>query len=276
MKITTVLLPEKDMSNAELALSVSKAKTFEDCKAKYKFCYMDKLPRIERDFHIFGTFLHEVLEVFHKKMLEDSSQDYSVVLDDSFKATKENYSDKMTPEQFVDALEIKNEYKTILQEEGMPNIVAVEKPFYININNKVLLNGYIDRIQMDEDGVLHVADYKTTKDKKYLKDFFQLITYSYALCLEDDSIKRIRASFILLRHSFEYLTQEYTRDEVISIAEKFLQYANDIEQEKLWRANPQFLCKYCDYIDHCKPGQEYLIKRGQLVRKKNPPGIKKW
>src|SRR5690606_9565827 len=280
MNITASLLPERDMSNGDITLSVSKSKTFDDCKAKFKFCYIDKLPRTDRDFHIFGKYLHQVLENFHRDLLNNPSraEDWKLALSDARDAAYEEYNDQMTGLQYKEAQSIVDEYEQILEEEGLPNVLEVEKPFYININNTVLLNGFIDRIQIDPDGLIHVADYKTTKDPKYLKDFFQLITYCYALCLEDESIKKIRASFILLRHSFDYITQEYTRDEIMSVAEKFLRYASQIGEEKLWRPNPQFLCMYCDYLDHCKEGKNFLIKKGKLKQKAVKPvvGVRKW
>ena len=278
MFITASVLSFKDESDTDISLSVSKTKTFEDCKAKFKFCYIDKLPRVERDFHIFGKYLHQVLENFHKILIETPSRrdDWRPVMDEAWEAAYKEYDEQMTGLQYKEAREIIEEYKALLDEEGLPNVIAVEKPFYINLNNKVLLNGYIDRIQRDPDGLIHVGDYKTTKDPKYLKDFFQVMTYCYALCLEDESIARIRASFILLRHNFDYLTQEFTREEVISVAEKFLKVASNIEEEKLWRPNPQFLCKYCDYLDHCKSGKDYLIKKGVLEKKKPMVGIRKW
>jgi ATP-dependent helicase/DNAse subunit B len=278
MLVTACLLSFKDESNTDLSLSVSKTKTFEDCKAKFKFCYIDKLPRIERDFHIFGKYLHQVLENFHRALIEDPSkrEDWLPVMDAAWESAYAEYENQMTGLQYKEAREIVEEYKAILKEEGLPNVLDVEKPFYINLNNKVLLNGFIDRVQLDPDGLLHVADYKTTKNPKYLRDFFQVMTYCYALCLENESIKRIRASFILLRHNFDYLTQEFTREEVISVGEKFMKAASNIEEEKLWRPNPQFLCKYCDYLDHCKSGKDYLTKKGVLEKKKPMVGIRKW
>ena len=279
MLIIANLLSFKDQSNTDLSLSVSKTKTFEDCKAKFKFCYIEKLPRIEQDFHIFGKYLHKVLENFHSILIETPLRkgEWSKVLDEAWEIAYIEYESQMTGLQYKEAREIIDEYKKILEEEGLPNIIAVEKPFYINLNNKVLLNGFIDRVQIDPDGMVHVADYKTTKDKKYLKDFFQVMTYCYALCLEDPSIKRFRASFILLRHNFDYLTQEFTREEVINVAEKFMTAASNIEEEKLWRPNPQFLCKYCDYIDHCKAGRDFIKKKTRGTPKSKPMvGIRKW
>ena len=60
-----ILLDSRPEKNKEiLNLSVSKLKTFEDCKTKFKFSYIDKLPKKEWEFHSFGKFLHAVLEYF--------------------------------------------------------------------------------------------------------------------------------------------------------------------------------------------------------------------
>ena len=116
--------------------------------------------------------------------------------------------------------------------------------------------------------MIHVMDYKTTKDKKYLDDFFQLKTYCLALMLGDESIKKIRASFLLLRHNFDYLTEEYTREEIFSeIPKKFVESAKEILEERLFRPTPQFLCKYCDYIESCFEGKDFLMRRGILKPK---------
>jgi RecB family exonuclease len=289
MEITAQLLPNRVTDGITLTLSVSKAKTFDDCKAKYKFTYIQKLPRKDMDFHIFGKFLHYVLETFHEKLILNPtlSTDWKPVMQESWKfaltnSKKENdkviipYKDLLTKEQIIDARDIIKEYSEILEEEGLPNVINVEKEFYIALNGKILLNGFIDRIQIDSDGMLHVADYKTTKDPKYLKDFFQLKTYCYALMLNDPNIKRARASFILLRHNFDYLTEEYSRDEIMDyVGEKFVKYAYDIEDEKLFRPNPQFLCKYCDFAEHCKAGRDFLIKKG-VISQKPQIGLRKW
>jgi small GTP-binding protein len=72
---------------------------------------------------------------------------------------------KECKETFLVYLKILSEQK---KNNTLENVIACEKEFNLNIDNKVLLNGMIDRIQIDPDGVLHVGDYKTVKNKKYL------------------------------------------------------------------------------------------------------------
>lgn len=277
-KVALKVLQSKDDWVDKFTLSVSKAKTFDNCKAKYKFCYIDKLPRKDWDFHVFGKFLHSILEHFHKSVIETQSTAIESLLNDSWHHAVKEYDATLSLDQKKEAKGIMESYKRLLDDEGMPNVIAVEKSFYIAVDDVVLLNGFIDRVQIDKDNVLHVVDYKTTKDKKYLKDFFQLQTYAFALMTEDSSINRVRASFICLRHDFDVLTEEYTRADVEGIGEKFAKYASTIHEERLWRANPQFLCKYCDYQDKCNPGTEYLVKKGVIKSKPNKGFgfIKKW
>jgi putative RecB family exonuclease len=277
MKITAKVLPNKEAYEGDLTLSVSKSKTFADCKAKFKFSYIEKLPRKDWDFHIFGKFLHEVLEVFHRGIIDQPSraENWKRWLKSCWADCRVHWENQMTKSQIAEARDIIDTYEDILKEEGIPNVIGVEKAFYINLDNRVLLNGFIDRIQLDDDGMLHVADYKTTKQKKYLKDFFQLMTYAYALMVEDPELERVRASFVLLRHDFDYLTEEYRREDVMSIADKFIEYADSIGQEKLWRPTPQFLCKFCDYREQCNAGTDYLIKRG-IIDATPKVGLSKW
>ncbi len=273
-KITVLSEKPADM----FAMSVSKGKTFDQCKAKYKFSYIEKLPRKDWDFHIFGKFLHEVLENFHKGIIEKPgrAKKWRAYLSASWEDARLYWADQMTAEQFVEAKEIIDEYQRLLEEEGVPNVTAVEKVFYIDIDGKVLLNGFIDRVQIDPDEMIHVIDYKTTKDKRYLKDFFQLRTYAYALMLADPKLERVRASFSLLRHGFDMLTEEYTRKDMKEIEDAFLRYTKDIAEERLWRANPQFLCKFCDFVDHCQEGKKFLIKRGYIEDDSPGYGLTAW
>lgn len=267
MYVTAKLLDSKESSIADLPLSVSKVKTFDDCKAKYRYTYIEKLPRKEWSFHIFGSFLHLVLEEFHGM----SGEEDGTLMTKAFKKGLEEYGKKLDKGQKDEAWQILNKY--LIQKankEKHPDILGLEKGFYIDIYDDdkphVLLNGFIDKIQRDPDGVVHVADYKTTKNKKYLNDFFQLLTYSYVLMLEDPKLEKVRASFILLRHDFEFMTKEYTRDDVMVVQEKFIEYAEKIQKEKLWRPNPKFLCKFCDHLERCEEGTEYLTKRNLIKR----------
>jgi RecB family exonuclease len=258
---TYYTLKEKTKIMAEdFRVSVSKTKTFIDCAAKYKFCYVEKLPRKDWDFHIFGKFCHMVLEEFHKEYLEGCQLPYNVVMGTSYKKALKEYKDKMTPEMKKECWSIIDKYLRKISNEkntGTPaNVIGVEKRFELPVGENIILNGAIDRIQIDDDNVIHVGDYKTVKNKKYLKnDFFQLITYAYVLMSEDPSITKVRASYILLRYDFEYITTEFTKDEVMKVKDQYINYVNQMIAEKEFKPNPTALCNYCDYQNLCPEGK---------------------
>jgi RecB family exonuclease len=248
------------MSN-EFRLSVSKCKTFLDCKAKYKYTYIDKLPRKTWSFHTFGKFCHKVLEDFHNVYINGSQEPYNVIMSKAFKDAVTEYKIDMTPEMKKDCWKIIDQYLRIVttnkKNNLSSNILACEKNFELLVGGKVILNGMIDRIQLDDDNVIHVCDYKTSKNKKYLKDdFFQLLTYAYIIVSEDPEIKKVRASYILLRHNFEYLTAEFNKDEILKIADKYINYTDLIVNEKDFKPNPTRLCTYCDHVNICPEGRK--------------------
>jgi len=254
------------LNSGGIALSVSKAKLFDECKARYRFSYIEKLPKKEWDFHFFGKLLHDTLETLHKGLVIDPDQNISTLMTDCFKLSLEKFGPKLTRENKIEAQNILKNYLEMLVSKQsikkLPQIIALEKEFLVDIGHSVLLNGFIDRVEKDYDGIVHVSDYKTTKDKRYLKDFFQLLTYAFVMMLEDTSIQRVRASYILLRHNFKFMTKEYNRADVFEIQQKYLIYAEKIAEEKLWAPSPSRLCKYCDYVDNCKDGREYLRRIG--------------
>lgn len=274
MACKATVLAERPKTDLALSLSVSKVKTFKDCKAKFKFSYVEKLPRKDWEHLIFGKFLHEILESFHKQLIENSQAQLHVLMTECFKQSSANWKDKLNVAQKQEAREILGVYlKQITDAKNngtMPTILSVEKDFFIDIDGKILLNGFIDRIQMDPDGVLHVSDYKTTKNPKYLKkDYFQLLTYAYVMCLEDPKLEKVRTSYILLRHNFETIIKEYSRSEIMKVEKKFLDYADSIHAEKLYRPSPTQLCNFCDYLDICDAGQN-------LVNPTSKYGVVSW
>ena len=245
----------------DIRLSVSKTKSYLACAAQYKFTYILKIPKaeVEKDYLIFGTYLHEILETFHRYYLEGGQDSYNVVMGRSFKDAAKQYSLKLSSELRKEARSIIDSYLRAVSEKTQPwthgKVTGVEKDFSIVINDRVLLNGFIDRLQVDPDGVLHVSDYKSSKSDKYLKnDPFQLLTYAYVLCREDPTLMKVRASYIMLRDNFKWLTKEFDREEIMKMEKVYLDYADQILSDKLYRANPNFLCRYCDYLEICGPG----------------------
>ncbi len=246
----------------ELRLSVSKTKCFNQCKKQFEFSYILKFPKKTRDYHVLGSFCHLALEEFHLAYCDRFSlQPFNVEMGAAFKKAWAEFKDRMTPEMKKEAWDMLNKYLTLIsrdQKSGLvANVLSVEKKFNLTIDDNIVLNGMIDRIQLDADGVMHVADYKTTKNKKYLKDdWFQLLTYAFILLNEDPSLTKVRASYILLRHDFEYITTEFDVPQILKVKDQFVEYANAIRNETEYEPTTSNLCNFCDFLEHCDSGKE--------------------
>lgn len=243
------------MSN-NFRLSVSKAKTYDNCHKNYHYTYILKLPRKEFSFHTLGKFCHKVLEDFHQHYVNGGEGLYNIKMMDFFKLAQLEYKDSLTPDMKKEAYDIISSYlKSIYDDDIVKNVKFVEEPFEINIEDKVILNGAIDRIQLDDD-MYHVCDYKTTKDEKYLKDdFFQLLVYAYVILNKFPDLQQVKGSYILLRHDCKLITKIFQRDEILAMKDKILSYVDTILSETEYKANPTFLCKYCSHLEVCEEGQ---------------------
>ena len=249
----------------ELRLSVSKVKCYESCHKKFYYTYVVKMPRKEYEFFTFGKVIHKTLEDFHIAYLQGSKEKYNQVMTEAFKVAKATYQSQMTPEMSKECFQILNQYLKIISTNSEHNlsthVIAAEKSFQVSLSDNITLIGAIDRTQIDQDNILHISDYKTTKNKKYLQDdYFQLQTYAMVMMLEDPTLQKVRVSYILLRHNFEYLTWEFTREDIAPLRQKYIDYAQKIIAEEKFEANPSKLCRYCDFIDICEEGRKILNK----------------
>jgi RecB family exonuclease len=249
------VIPEnrKDYFNC----SVSKMKTFKSCKQKYYFTYVLKLPRKSWPFQVFGKFLHKILENFQNEILSGSLKSDEDIMKSSYDSAFEEYKKDLDQEQITESKDICTKYlafrKNLKDKNILPKIIKAEKEFLILIDDKILLNGFIDLLENDHDGIMLVSDYKTSKDDKYLKkDFFQLKTYAYAMFLEDDTLNEVKTAYIMLKHKMKILQDKFERDSTIKyIEEEFLKFFEEVSAEKLFRPTKTPLCKFCDYVDMC-------------------------
>lgn len=240
-------------------LSVSKLKTFQQCKAKYHFQYIQHLPSQEKDYLTFGTLLHKALEIFESEHIKGTNVADHLLMKTAFSKALKDSKYPVTPEQKQEAFEILSKFLEIRakNKNALAKPLSVEKQFSIDVGDGVLLSGFIDLVKMDTDNILHVVDYKTSKTKQYLKkDLFQLKTYSYAMCLENEKLENIRTSYVMLKHNFDPITNEFCREDVLSIESEFRKGAAEINQEKLFRPSTGPLCKYCDYVTECPDGRD--------------------
>jgi len=273
-----------------LKLSVSSMDTYSTCPKKYHYRYIEKVdietePQIAT---AFGTCAHLILELFHQKVTDETPQeDWPKIM---AKCCKEAFASNEVDGAFLDQdvwypeskykkkIEsfllqkrdkipggifakdkvngiiyirfMMQQYLDKLREEGLPNVLYTEKDFKFEIRKGVVVRGFIDRVDKVSEDHLHVLDYKTSKNAKYLKEF-QLLVYAKALKLMFPNLKRITGSFMLLKHGFDEVSYELTDMEIEKCENKIVKSAKNILTEDKWIKKPGILCNWCDYKSIC-------------------------
>ena len=273
-----------------LKLSVSSMDTYKTCPKKYHFRYVEKVdietsPQIAT---AFGTCAHLILEIFHNKVNKDTPVSmYGKIMADSCREAFSSdevdgsfldqdvwYPEDQYKDDIIEFIKSKRgkvdnsifannkingivylrfmmqQYLDKIKTEGLPNVMFTEKDYSFEVKDGVRVRGFIDRVDKISDDHIHVLDYKTSKNHKYLKEF-QLLVYAKALKLMYPNVKKITGSFMLLKHGFKEISYEFTDMDLENCSNSIIKNAKNILTETKWIKKPSILCNWCDYKSIC-------------------------
>ena len=169
-----------------LRLSFTRVDTFEQCPRRFRYQYVDGLPQAPAPQLSFGSSLHATLE-----WLYDRKHPVLPTLEEMLQALygaweSAGYAEVGREEQleaYEHARRIVAELHARIAREGFRLPAAVEAWFELPFADDVVVVGAIDRIDVDEDGALHVIDYKTNRrarSRSQVRGSLQLAIYALA------------------------------------------------------------------------------------------------
>lgn len=245
-------------------LSVSQVNCYLGCPLKYRFQYVDKIPRPWRVAAMaFGTSVHAAVEWFHKGRLEGRTPAIEAVLN-VFDADwyAQNTEPLVCPEkESQDSLLQKGRAMLQLYVESCNGTlpVAVEHFFELDLSDpetgedlEVRLRGVIDLVEEGET----LVDLKTagrTLEAGGLERHLQLSTYALAHLLLHGSIPKLRLDMLLKTAKPRLERHETTRSiEDLSWTARLIREVSLAIETEHFFPSPSWRCTECEYFAHCQ------------------------
>lgn len=247
--------------------SNSKLSTFEQCKLKYKYKYIDKIkPDIKKSIEAhLGTCVHDSLEWLYKKVMDKNEKKPSIEELITFYAEqwKKNYSEdiaiakeNLTLKDYFDkGVKFLIDYYTT-HDPFDENTLELEKKIFLNLDEKkeYKIIGFIDRLVYNEKTKEYeIHDYKTSgslPSKEKIENDRQLALYSMAI--KDLYGKENDISLIWHYLSFnQKIFSKRTKKQLDELRNETIDLIKKIENNDEFEPNPSILCKWCEYRITC-------------------------
>ena len=245
--------------------SHSKLSSFEQCKLKYKFRYIDKIiPETEQNIEGFlGGMVHETLEWVYFEVQKGNALDLDTVIDYYInlwnrcynKEIKITRNDCDAEYYFNQGIKFVIDY-FLSNSPFKDNTIAMEHRILVPLDNegKYIVQGYIDRlVHNKETNIFEIHDYKTGNSMKSQEELDmdrQLALYSLGIKHSFPEAKDV----YLIWHYLAYnkkMQSRRTDEQLEQLKQEIINLINKIEETQEFPANPSALCNWCEYQSIC-------------------------
>lgn len=263
--------------------SHSKLECFENCQFNYNKKYNEKKYSSDTSIALqSGTLAHLLLELKCKQLVAGKSVDYEHLnkimfngydevtdktkehiagLDEIKKTYWETYSDPDSEGRtYEDKWKIFDGVLRTEMETDKWQPVLFEHPFEFVWNDKIIISGFIDRIDKYDKNRYRVVDYKSSKkpyDEKKIKTAQQMCIYACAILNEFDILpEQFLYRFVFIDQS-QYANTKGWEKRFIKKMDKILGQLDECESSKIYTPKPSPLCYYCNYCQQNPNAYEY-------------------
>jgi putative RecB family exonuclease len=245
--------------------SNSKIETFEQCRLKFKYRYIDKIiPEIAKgiEAHL-GDMVHRTLEWLYIQVMKNAIPSVNDLISFYSEKWQEIYSPDMpivnktmtAKDYFNRGVEFLINYY-MKYHPFQDNTIATEKRIEIDldgIGNKRLI-GYIDRLAHNlENNEIEIHDYKTSNTimtKEKVENSRQLSIYSLAIKEMFGKEKNVCMIWHFLAHDMKICLRK-TNEQLEQLRKEIIELIEEIERTRDFPPTKSQLCYWCEYMDIC-------------------------
>ena len=247
------------------SLSPSRASDFMTCPLLYRFRVIDRLPEAPSPAAARGTVVHSVLErLYDEPAAERTLTRATELLRPRWDALCEEEPELATLFEGEDALDLTgwlaecgSLLETYFQLEDPSRLEPAERELYVEhvLDSKLLIRGYVDRVDVAPTGEVRVVDYKSGRSPSELfepKALFQMKFYALVLWRTRGTIPTLLQLIYLgngeiLRYAPDEADLRATERKVNALWDAIARAT----QNGNWPARKNALCSWCDHKAHC-------------------------
>lgn len=245
-------------------ISVSQINLFLMCSLKYRFQYVDKLPKPFKSAELaLGTSIHAAVEWWHKQRQGGFSPEFQRVVSIFEADLKAQSFDELRykdGEDLVSLLSKGRELLAVYLRGYNGRLVRnVEMPFRVPLVDldtgetiDLPLHGYFDLIESGDT----VVELKTTSkayDQTTLDQHLQLTAYAYAYEMVYNRPAKLRLDMLVKTKSARMESVDVARERQDFV--RFFHIAKGVSkaiQNESFYPNEGWQCKTCEYFDVCR------------------------
>ncbi|UPK73139.1 PD-(D/E)XK nuclease family protein [Nocardioidaceae bacterium SCSIO 66511] len=247
------------------SLSPSRASDFMTCPLLYRFRVIDKLPEAPSAAAARGTVVHSVLESLYDEPASDRTLERAVELvRPQWEALLEQEPELATMFEGDDARDLADwlgECGSLLEKyftlEDPTRLEPADRELYVEhvLDSKLLIRGYIDRLDVAPTGEVRVVDYKSGRSPSELfeaKALFQMKFYALVLWRTRGTVPTLLQLMYLgnaeiLRYAPDEADLLATERKVNALWDAIARAT----ETGNWRPRKSALCGWCDHKAHC-------------------------
>ena len=243
--------------------SHSKLETFEKCKLRFKFRYIDKIiPDVGKSIEAhLGSVVHSALEWLYTELKKSNTPTIEQIISRYAEQWKKDF----TPDIIIVRKELseKNyfnkgvDFLVTYYTKHYPfkeNTLATEHKIELALDEETKIIGFIDRLVHNiENDEIEIHDYKTSNSmprKEQIENNRQLALYSLAIKETFGKDKNICLIWHYLAHDLKVCIRK-TEAQLEQLKNEIKELICEIESTQNFPPNKTILCDWCEYKSIC-------------------------